>query len=345
MNDSKPDAPRVQEPAGRTFGKVYTEIIRDPTLPYTVKTLYSYFTTWRNVREIRLSRTRIARETGLSVRTVDKALDIGAGLGLWRVTVFPVLGARNEPNRYELLDEAGVYVAGRGPVVPKVPLPRQGAGAAPYASGGTGNAGTPPNPNSDRAQEMHPVGAGAAPETDTPEIDKRDSSASRRHETRRADNYAQALAHHRHRRTAEGREARRRWELNGVTSSWLTRSNPYLGADIENYVDHKWGCESNVRNLITDMVNRVQADGELVPPRKVLNTALREARWIDDESPTKYVDVGLSEFTPVLSMPENEQCWYERDYYLAEDEDRWADPWAPCPLSATGTQVEDVWSR
>lgn len=331
---SKAAAPRTQHPEGWTFGKIYTPIFRDQSLPYAVKLVYGYLCTWRNAAIIAPSRGLIADSVGLSVRSVDKALATGRDVGLWTIKVRPVQGKRNDTNAYELLDEIGGYVPGSGPIKPTPKAARQGAGDAPY--GVLGNGAAP-----DRAQEVRGVGAGGAQETDKIQTEKKDSLAARHHpDGRRAANYEQALKHHRHRDSARGTAARRRWEMDGVTASWLTRGNPYLGADIENYVDHKWGCESNVRNLIADMVVRVQADGEYVPPRKVLNAALKEARWIDDESPAKYVDVGLADFTPVLAMPADEREWYAPDDYSTYEEDVWD---APAPVSSPPPPTEDPW--
>lgn len=322
-DDSKPRAPRVQHPEGWTFGMIYTPVYRDQTLPYAVKLVYGYLATWRNAKTIAPSRGLIADSVGLSVRSVDKALAIGRDVGLWRIQVRPVEGKRNDTNAYELMDQVGGYVPGSGPVIPR---PRQGAGAAPYGVD-----------DPDRVQEVLGVGAGAAQETYKLQTEKKDSFASRHHaDARRTQNHAQAIKHHRHRLTAEGKTARRKWEMDGVTASWLTRDNPYLGADIENYVDHKWGCEGNVRNLIADMVIRVQKDGEYVPPRKILNAALKEARWIDDEPPTKYVEIGLTDFTPVLAMPADEQEWYIPDDYSTYDDvwDATSPPATPSPPRA-----------
>lgn len=335
MNDSKTHAPRVQHPEGWTFGMIYTPVYRDQTLPYAVKLVYGYLATWRNAKTIAPSRALIADSVGLSVRSVDKALAIGRDVGLWRIQVRPVEGKRNDTNTYELMDQVGGYVPGSGPVIPKQ---RQGAGDAPYGDGPADGA----SPDRDRVQEVLGVGAGAAQETHKLQTEKKDSSAPRHHaDARRIENHAQAIKHHQHRLTAQGRAARRRWELDGVTASWLTRGNPYLGADIENYVDHKWGCEGNVRNLIADMVTRVQKDGEYVPPRKILNAALKDARWIDDEPPTKYAEIGLADFTPVLAMPADDQEWYIRDDYTTY-EDIWDAP-APPANPVPAPAAVDLW--
>lgn len=150
MDSSKTNAPRVQRPAGWTFGMVDTTIIRDQSLPRNVKSVYAYFTTWcGDTRSAFPSRGRIARETGLSVRTLDEALSIGEAAGLWRIVRRPVERGRHETSVYELLDQGQGYVVGSGPVEVKVPRPRQGADSAPTS-----------------VQVLHPVGAGSAPETD-----------------------------------------------------------------------------------------------------------------------------------------------------------------------------------
>ncbi len=304
--------PHVAPTSRVGFGMVDAQVIRDRSLPPMVKLVYTHLATYcGDARSAFPSRATIATQVGISVRTVDAALKVAAQVGL--ITIkrrYDEEKRQHTSSIYLLHDFGGGYTVGGGPV-------GGGAGAA-------------------LGQEMHEGSAGAAPELDhgsTPAVkdkDLKDSSAPRHHaDARRIENYAQALERHRHRHTAAGRKARRDWEMDGVSPSWLTRSNPFLGADIENYVDHKWGCDSNVRNLVTDMVHRVQADGDLMPPKKILNCALKEARWEDDEPPSSYPGMPDGPFVPVLAMPAEEQSWYERDNVYADENDEWGLPAAP----------------
>lgn len=143
MNDSKTDAPHVQRTARASFGMVDAAVIRDATLPAMVKLVYTYLSTYcSDVRSAYPSKARIARETGISVRSVDGAILAAEKAGLLTVRRRPRDNRDNETNIYLLHDLGGGYVAGSGDPTP----PAAGAGGV--------------------GQEMRESPAGGAPELD-----------------------------------------------------------------------------------------------------------------------------------------------------------------------------------
>lgn len=136
FNDSKDGSP-VQRTSRMSFGMVDPDVIRDETLHKNVKTVYTYLVTYcSNVRSAYPSRARIARQTGLSVRSVDGALKLGEQVGLFTIERRRD-GKLNQTNVYLLHDFGGGYVAdsgvGSAVVAPGVAqgLPESGAVVAP----------------------------------------------------------------------------------------------------------------------------------------------------------------------------------------------------------------------
>lgn len=139
VNDS-PSRPHVKRTSRMSFGMVDPGVIRDETLHKYVKTVYTYLSTYcSDIRSAYPSRSRIARQTGLSVRSVDGAIKTAEQVGLFTVQRRRE-GKLNQTSVYLLHDFGGGYEAGSGGVVQ--PL-HQGV-----------------------EQEMHEGGAGAAPNLD-----------------------------------------------------------------------------------------------------------------------------------------------------------------------------------
>ena len=132
-------------PGGVSFGMVDTAVIRDRSLPANVKTLYTYLATYcGDTRSAYPSRATIAKDTGLSVRSIDAAITTAETAGLITVERRRE-GKVNKSSIYWLRDLGRGYVPGSGPLSSE----GGGAGAAP----GVG-------------QQVHQGGAGAAPEQD-----------------------------------------------------------------------------------------------------------------------------------------------------------------------------------
>lgn len=108
--DSKPCAPG-QHSGGVAFGMVQADIFRDRTLPASVKLVYVCLATYADDRRIAFpSQQTISADTGLSVRTVKRAVKIGEEIGL-----FEVIHTQTS-NRYRLRDlRIGGYIIGSGP--------------------------------------------------------------------------------------------------------------------------------------------------------------------------------------------------------------------------------------
>lgn len=109
-HDSKAGA-YVQRTSRVQFGMVDAAVIRDEMLPANVKTVYTYLVTYcSDDRSAYPSRARIARQAGLSVRTVDAAIKHAEKVGLMTVTRRRD-GRVNLTNIYELHDLGGGYIA------------------------------------------------------------------------------------------------------------------------------------------------------------------------------------------------------------------------------------------
>lgn len=109
-NDSK-TATDGHPSGGHSFGMVQADIFRDPSLPAAVKLAYVALTTYASKERTAFpSLERIADDTGLSVRTVKRAMKAAETAGLVSVTRTQTV------NRYQLRDLAvGGYVVGSGP--------------------------------------------------------------------------------------------------------------------------------------------------------------------------------------------------------------------------------------
>ena len=88
------------------FGKAYTAIVRDRTLPRNVRTLYAYFTTYctGDDRVAFPGRDLIAEDVDLSVRAVNDAIRIGEDVKLWTITKSRSAKGYDR-NRYHLHDK------------------------------------------------------------------------------------------------------------------------------------------------------------------------------------------------------------------------------------------------
>lgn len=87
------------------FGMVDARVMRDPSLPFPVKSVYALLATYAAAdRTAYPSKARIARELGMSVRTVDRAIAVAVSAGLMSA-VRRVRGPRdNDTNLYRLYD-------------------------------------------------------------------------------------------------------------------------------------------------------------------------------------------------------------------------------------------------
>lgn len=108
-NDSK-TATEGHPSGGHSFGMVQADIFRDPSLPAAVKLAYVALTTYASKERTAFpSLERIAADTGLSVRTVKRAMKAAEAAGLVSVTRTQTV------NRYQLRDlTVGGYVVGSG---------------------------------------------------------------------------------------------------------------------------------------------------------------------------------------------------------------------------------------
>ncbi len=133
VNDSKDSSP-VQRTKRMRFGMVDPDVIRDESLPRNVRTVYTYLVTYcSDVRSAYPSRARIARQTGMSVRTLDAAIQHAEAVGLFTVERRRE-GNINQTNVYRLHDFGEGYEPGFGGVVQ--PL-HQGVGQSLHEDGAT----------------------------------------------------------------------------------------------------------------------------------------------------------------------------------------------------------------
>lgn len=112
MHDSK-TPPAEQASGGKPFGMVQADIFRDRTLPSAVKLVYVALATYADTQRSSFpSQQTIAHDTGLSVRSVGKAVRQGVEAGL-----FAVIHTQTS-NRYQLRDmKVGGYALGSGPEI------------------------------------------------------------------------------------------------------------------------------------------------------------------------------------------------------------------------------------
>lgn len=127
-----------------SFGMVDPAVIRDVTLPPMVKLVYTHLATYcSDQRSAFPSRATIAKQIGVSVRTVDSALKTAEKVHLITVQRRRV-EKRHRTSVYVLHDFDGGYISGAGPVGGSAsPAPpdagdaRGGAGAAPELDHGS----------------------------------------------------------------------------------------------------------------------------------------------------------------------------------------------------------------
>lgn len=234
----------VERTSSIGFGMVDKSIIRDPSLPQNVKTVYTLLATYaHDERSAFPSKETIARESSLSKRAVDAAVAIGAEVGLFTIVRRvrkddngrPILSKDGKPlqtsNKYLLHDFGGGYIPGSGP------------------KGGDKAADPLQEMQGDPVQEMHPPSAGAAPEedhlkkTNLKKTTFRSQPASATRDEPSADDMA-----------------------------WLTDDNPDLVEDICEYVANEVG----ETHLTAGMVDSMLCRGKT--PLHALNSALKQAR-------------------------------------------------------------------
>jgi hypothetical protein len=114
--DSKSSA-HVQRTSRVAFGMVDAAVIRDETLPPMVKLVYTHLATYcSDVRSAFPSRATIARQIGLSVRSVATAIKQAQDAGLFTIEHRIGDDGRQTSNLYLLHDLGGGYVIGSGPL-------------------------------------------------------------------------------------------------------------------------------------------------------------------------------------------------------------------------------------
>lgn len=112
---------------GHSFAMVQADIFRDPSLPSTVKLVYVALASYASKERTAFpSLDRIAADTGLSSRTVKRAMKQAEAAGLVAITRTQTV------NRYQIRDlSVGGYVIGSGPechtVTPEVPHVHSGS--------------------------------------------------------------------------------------------------------------------------------------------------------------------------------------------------------------------------
>lgn len=153
----------VERQGLKGFGVVDRIVIRDPGLSPNVKLVYAYLTTFcGDEREAFPSRARIARETGLSVRTVDKANKEAQAVGLW-VVEKRESGGEWHSNKYLLRDLGGGFQSSAQGGSAGGALPR-GAGDAPPSAAGAHEEDSPKNTTSfknTKTKQRHASSGGA----------------------------------------------------------------------------------------------------------------------------------------------------------------------------------------
>ena len=111
MHKSSNTAASEQPSNGHTFGMVQKDIARDRSLPPHVKQVYTALTLYADAaRKCFPSQATLAADTGLSERTVNKAIKQGKEAGLWEVV------HTQTSNHYQLRDFGRGYVVGSGPL-------------------------------------------------------------------------------------------------------------------------------------------------------------------------------------------------------------------------------------
>lgn len=111
MHKSSNAAASEQPSNGHTFGMVQKDIARDRSLPPHVKQVYTVLTLYADAtRKCFPSQATLADDTGLSERTVNKAIKQGKEAGLWEVV------HTQTSNHYQLRDFGRGYVLGSGPL-------------------------------------------------------------------------------------------------------------------------------------------------------------------------------------------------------------------------------------
>lgn len=240
----------VERTSSIGFGMVDKSIIRDPSLPQNVKTVYTLLATYaHDERSAFPSKETIARESSLSKRAVDAAVAIGAEVGLFTIVRRvrkddngrPILSKDGKPlqtsNKYLLHDFGGGYIPGSGP------------------KGGDKTADPLQEMQGDPVQEMHPPGAGAAPEEDhlKKTILKKTTFRSQPASATRDEPSAEE------------------------DMDWLDDDNPNLVDDICEHVENEVGFSYRTAATVDSMLCR----GET--PLYALNSALKQAREEDEE--------------------------------------------------------------
>lgn len=111
MSDDSNVPAREHLSGGMGFGMVQADIFRDRSLPANVKLVYVALATYADDRRTAFpSQQRIADDTGLSLRSVKRAVKAGEEAGLFEVI------HTQASNRYRLRDlKVGGYVLGSGP--------------------------------------------------------------------------------------------------------------------------------------------------------------------------------------------------------------------------------------
>lgn len=289
------------------FGMVDMRIMRDPTLSMAVKVVYAHLTTYctSKRRAPFPSRARIARELGISVRTVATAVKAGHEAGLWAIEHRPAQHGEHAltSSRYYLRDFGHGYVA---KVVESPAVEEPASDPVQNLHGG----------EADSAQWVDHGGTPASSEISPP---ARHRSDDRRRQKIEADE----------RRV--NREARRAWELPPDEGrEWLSPYNEDLAEDIIEWVDSRYQDGEAVRNMVEDMVERPG-----YTPLRILNAALKQGReaWgIDDGEPLPQMvtdpDAYYASLPKAPPLPARDDPWGPPRLAVVDDPWGVADPWA-----------------
>jgi hypothetical protein len=251
--------PAVDRTTQIGFGMVDKSVLWDQTLPPNVKAVYAYLTTYCGDARVAFpSKATIARHTGLSVRSVDKAVNVGKACGLWSVEseYDPVRGV-HYANTYLLRDLGGGYAPGSGPVTVEHDEPTPVADEAGDPQGGTapGAGGTAPGAH---YQDKGP----------RPEDQETTSPAARPH----------ADARRRQRRAAARNPRAERRADYPAADDWISTDPDELVVNILDHVEALYGEPPGLTALMLSKAAAVP-QGEGPNPQYLMNLALKAARW------------------------------------------------------------------
>lgn len=251
------------------FAMVDKHVIWDESLPQNVKSVYTYLATYcGNTRTAFPSKATIAKHTGMSVRSVDKAVKIAKDCGLFLIQ-HQETGQVWKSNVYLLRDFGGGYEYGAGPLEVKDAAEGKTEGD-PELEGGTAPPAVPPAPPA----------VGTAPDAhyqdqvSRPEIKKTSSLTARPH--------ADAGG----RKVKAAKTAKPRQADHPASDDWMTPDDPdHMVAAVLAHVDQLYGAPDGLEQMLTAKAEPDFDDedyvipGSALTPTHLMNLALKAARW------------------------------------------------------------------